>query len=180
MRTLIGKVSVELLILLTTQSPRGFKTVCQQPRLGWDLVSYTPWMPRIEYVKLFVNDYDRAIGFFQEVLGFDLVEDLPSLSNDGTPKRWVVVRPRNSETGLLLTIPRNADQIRACGAQTSDRSGFFLRVENFDESYAKLVRNNVEIVHPPTKEAYGFYAMFKDISGNVWDLLGPKPSGIDT
>src|SRR5665213_887455 len=126
----------------------------------------------IELISLVVRTYDEAISFFVDVLDFNLVEDSPSLTNDGRPKRWVVVRPPKGETGLLLAEADGDDQISAIGNQTSGRVGFFLRVDDFDATYQKMVNGNVSFGSPPPEEANGNVAVFCDIVGNRWDLLG--------
>lgn len=130
-------------------------------------------MPFLQLVTIVVDDYDRAIGFFVGVLGFDLAEDSPALTNDGRPKRWVVVRPRGAETGILLARADGDQQSRMVGNQFGGRVGFFLRVDNFDATYDRLVAAGVEFVTAPRTEQYGRVAVFVDISGNRWDLLGP-------
>lgn len=119
-----------------------------------------------------VDDYDVAIGFFTGVLGFDLVEDSPSLTNDGRPKRWVVVRPPGAETGILLARADGQEQAAVVGNQVAGRVGFFLRVDDFDTVYERMVAAGVEFVTSPRTEPYGRVAVFRDISGNRWDLLG--------
>jgi catechol 2,3-dioxygenase-like lactoylglutathione lyase family enzyme len=128
---------------------------------------------RIDLVTLVVADYDPAIDFFTEVLGFELVEDKPSLTNDGRPKRWVVVRPPGGGTGLLLARADGERQEAAVGDQTAGRVGFFLRVDDFEATYRRMREANVEFVKPPRTEPYGRVAVFRDIAGNRWDLLGP-------
>ncbi|SHH43834.1 Catechol 2,3-dioxygenase [Jatrophihabitans endophyticus] len=130
---------------------------------------------QLEQVALIVEDYDRAIDFFVDVLGFDLVEDSPALTNDGRAKRWVVVRPPGSRTALLLARADGDRQARAVGEQFAGRVGFFLRVEDFADSYARLRRAGVEFVSEPRHEPYGDVVVFRDIAGNRWDLLGPEP-----
>jgi catechol 2,3-dioxygenase-like lactoylglutathione lyase family enzyme len=130
-------------------------------------------MPFLELVTIVVDDYDPAIEFFAGVLGFELVDDSPSLTNDGRPKRWVVVRPPNAETGLLLARADGDDQRSAVGTQVAGRVGFFLRVEDFDAVYDRMVSAGVEFVTEPRSEDYGRLAVFLDIAGNRWDLLGP-------
>ena len=127
----------------------------------------------LEHVALIVDDYDRAIAFFVEILGFELVEDSPSVTNDGRPKRWVVARPPGAVTGLLLARADGPDQRRRVGDQFAGRVGLFLRVEDFDEVYGRLVDHGVDIVSPPRDEPYGRVAVFVDVCGNRWDLLGP-------
>ena len=119
-----------------------------------------------------VHDYDPAIRFFVDVLGFELVEDTPSLTNDGRPKRWVVVRPPQAETGLLLARADGDTQSAIVGNQFAGRVGFFLRVDDFDAHYDRLVAARVEFVRQPRAESYGKVAVFLDIAGNRWDLVG--------
>ncbi len=123
-----------------------------------------------------VSEYDQAIEFFTGILGFELVEDSPSLTNDGRPKRWVVVRPPGAETGLLLARADGDDQSAAVGRQFAGRVGLFLHVEDFDQTYQRLTSAGVEIVAPPRTEPYGQVAVFLDIAGNKWDLLGQLSS----
>jgi catechol 2,3-dioxygenase-like lactoylglutathione lyase family enzyme len=127
----------------------------------------------MEQVALIVDDYDTAIRFFVDALGFELVEDSPSLTNDGRPKRWVVVRPPGAETGLLLAQADGERQARAIGDQFAGRVGLFLRVEDFQASYDGMRAAGVEFVSEPRDERYGRVAVFLDVSGNRWDLLGP-------
>lgn len=130
-------------------------------------------MSHLALVALVVRDYQPAIDFFVGVLQFDLVEDVPSLTNDGRPKRWVVVRPTGGETGLLLARADGDDQATVVGRQFAGRVGFFLRVDDFDASYARMQAAGVEFVTQPRTEAYGQVAVFLDLEGNRWDLLGP-------
>jgi catechol 2,3-dioxygenase-like lactoylglutathione lyase family enzyme len=120
-----------------------------------------------------VDDYDPAIEFFTRALGFDLVEDSPSLTNDGRPKRWVVVRPPGAESGILLARADGGRQSAAVGNQVAGRVGFFLRVDDFDAAHARMAAAGVEFVTAPRTEPYGRVAVFLDIAGNRWDLLGP-------
>ena len=128
---------------------------------------------RVDLVALVVEDYDRAIEFFTGALGFDLVEDVPSWTNDGRPKRWVVVRPPGAETGILLARADGADQSAAIGRQFAGRVGFFLQVEDFAAARERMIAAGVVFVTPPRIDTYGRVAVFLDISGNRWDLLGP-------
>jgi catechol 2,3-dioxygenase-like lactoylglutathione lyase family enzyme len=130
---------------------------------------------QVDLVALIVADYDAAIEFFVTVLGFELVEDSPSLTNDGRPKRWVVVRPPGGGTGLLLAQADGASQAAAVGAQFAGRVGLFLRVDDFASTYDRMVAHGVEFVSAPRDEPYGTVAVFADIAGNHWDLLGPRP-----
>jgi len=124
-------------------------------------------------VAIVVREYDPAIRFFVDVLGFELVEDSPSLTNDGRPKRWVVVRPPGAMTGLLLARADGEDQASVVGRQAAGRVGFFLRVEDFDAAYARMASAGVEFLTGPRTEPYGQVAVFLDVAGNKWDLIGP-------
>ncbi len=127
----------------------------------------------LEQFALIVDDYDRAIEFFVDALGFELVEDSPSLTNDGREKRWVVVRPPGASTALLLAQADGDRQQAAVGDQFAGRVGLFLRVDDFDAMYARLQSNGVTFVTEPRQEPYGQVAVFLDLVGNRWDLLGP-------
>ena len=130
-------------------------------------------MAFLERVALVVRDYDEAISFFVGKLGFDLEEDSPSLTNDGRPKRWVVVRPPGGETGMLLAQADGPVQESVIGNQFAGRVGFFLRVDDFEATYERMRTAGVEFVSEPRTEPYGRVAIFLDVSGNRWDLLGP-------
>jgi catechol 2,3-dioxygenase-like lactoylglutathione lyase family enzyme len=129
----------------------------------------------IELVTLVVRDYDEAIDFYVKVLGFSLVEDSPSVTNGGEPKRWVVVRPPNSETGLLLAQADGDEQLGVIGNQTGGRVGFFLRVDDFTAAFERMKAADVEFLSSPRDEPYGKVVVFRDLFGNRWDLLGPNP-----
>jgi len=130
-------------------------------------------MSAVELVTIVVDDYDPAIEFFVGLLGFELVDDSPSTTSEGRPKRWVVVRPSGAETGILLARADGADQSHVVGTQVAGRVGFFLRVDDFEATYDRLSMAGVEFVREPRTEPYGRVAGFRDISGNHWDLLGP-------
>jgi catechol 2,3-dioxygenase-like lactoylglutathione lyase family enzyme len=127
---------------------------------------------QLELVAVVVEDYDRVIAFFVDVLGFELVEDSPSLTNDGRPKRWVVIRPPGAQTGLLLAQADGPEQQSIVGNQVAGRVGFFLRVDDFDAAYERMTAGGVEFVSEPRTEPYGRVVVFRDIAGNRWDLLG--------
>jgi catechol 2,3-dioxygenase-like lactoylglutathione lyase family enzyme len=127
----------------------------------------------LHLTAILVEDYDDAIDFFTRVLGFELAEDAPSLTNDGRPKRWVVVRPPGAETGVLLARADGAHQADAIGNQHAGRVGFFLRVDDFAASYRRMRAEGVEFLTEPRTEPYGQVVVFRDIAGNRWDLLGP-------
>ena len=128
---------------------------------------------RLDLITIVVDDYDSAIQFFTDSLDFDLVEDSPSLTNDGRPKRWVVVRPPGAETGILLARADGDRQRAVVGEQVAGRVGFVLRVEDFDAAYERMTAAGVEFVTSARTEAYGRVAVFLDIAGNRWDLYGP-------
>jgi len=132
-------------------------------------------MSHLGLVALVVKEYDPAIDFFVRILGFELVEDVPALTNDGRPKRWVVVRPPGAASGILLARADGEEQERIIGKQFAGRVGFFLQVDNFDAAYARMVAAGVTFTKPPRMESYGRVAVFLDIAGNKWDLLGPTP-----
>jgi catechol 2,3-dioxygenase-like lactoylglutathione lyase family enzyme len=127
----------------------------------------------VSLVTVVVENYDSAIAFYCEVLGFELTEDSPSETNDGRPKRWVVVTPPGAQTGLLLAQADGPTQAQAVGNQTAGRVGFFLRVDNFTATFDRLVAHGARITSQPRTMPYGTVAVFEDICGNKWDLLGP-------
>jgi len=130
----------------------------------------------LEQFALIVDDYDDAIEFFVDRLGFELIEDSPALtSRAGRPKRWVVVRPPGATTALLLAKADGEREARAVGEQFAGRVGLFLRVEDFESSYERMLEAGVEFVGEPRAEPYGRVAVFLDVAGNRWDLLGPPP-----
>jgi catechol 2,3-dioxygenase-like lactoylglutathione lyase family enzyme len=127
---------------------------------------------RLELVTIVVRDYDVAIDFFVEVLGLELVEDSPSFTVSGQAKRWVVVRPPKAVTGILLARADGEEQDARVGDQVGDRVGFFLRVDDFDQTLARLESAGIEFLTAPREEPYGKVVVFRDIFGNRWDLLG--------
>jgi catechol 2,3-dioxygenase-like lactoylglutathione lyase family enzyme len=129
---------------------------------------------RLDKFTIVVDNYDKAIAFFTQALGFDLVEDSPALTtNEGRPKRWVVVRPPGAETGILLAQADGERQATAIGNQVAGRVGFFLEVDDFDAAYQRMTAAGVEFATAPRTEPYGQVAVFLDVAGNRWDLLGP-------
>src|SRR5581483_12017536 len=134
---------------------------------GWLAAVY------LEQFALIVDDCDRAIAFFVDALGFELVEDSAAETNDGRPKRWVVVRPPGASTGLLLALADGERQSRAVGDQFAGRVGLFLRVDEFGAAYDRMRSRGVRFVTEPRDEVYGRVAVFVDVAGNRWDLLGP-------
>lgn len=130
---------------------------------------------RLDLVTVIVDDYDEAIDFYTTVLGFALTEDSPSLTDDGRPKRWVVVRPPGdgATSGLLLAQADGRRQTAAIGDQFAGRVGLFLRVDDFDATYRRMREHGVEFLGEPRDEPYGSVVVFRDVAGNSWDLLGP-------
>lgn len=126
-------------------------------------------MPQITQLALVVNDYDEAIHFYTQRLGFTLVED----SQLSETKRWVVVAPPGS-TGcrLLLAKAANEEQRSRVGNQTGGRVFLFLHTDDFWRDYEQYRSHGVEFVREPSEEAYGTVAVFRDLYGNLWDLIG--------
>lgn len=119
-----------------------------------------------------VRDYDEAITFYVHALGFDLLEDTPV----GDGKRWVVVRPPGArETGVLLARAVTDGQAARVGDQTGGRVGLFLNTEDFDRDHARMQAAGVVFEEPPRDERYGRVAVFRDLYGNRWDLIQPRP-----
>ncbi|HZM80140.1 MAG TPA: VOC family protein [Candidatus Limnocylindrales bacterium] len=125
----------------------------------------------LDLIAVMVEEYDPAIAFFTQALNFDLIEDSPSLTNDGRPKRWVVVGPPGAQTGILLARADGERQRAAVGDQVAGRVGFFLRVDDFDATYQRMLDAGVVFVAAPRTQTYGRIAVFLDIAGNKWDLL---------
>lgn len=146
---------------------------------GWALVptpDKSPGAPviaqRIGLVSLVVDDYDDALAFFIGKLGFALVEDtfVPEQS-----KRWVVVTPPGaSESRLLLAKASTEDQRSRVGSQTGGRVFLFLHTNDFRRDYERYKANGIVFVREPRREPYGMVAVFKDLYGNLWDLLEPS------
>jgi catechol 2,3-dioxygenase-like lactoylglutathione lyase family enzyme len=133
-------------------------------------------MTHLDLVALVVREYDPAIRFFVDTLGFLLAEDVPSTTSDGRPKRWVVLRPPGGGTGLLLARADGDAQAAVVGRQFAGRVGLFVRVEDFSAAHARMTGAGVTFVSPPRVEPYGQVAVFLDLEGNRWDLLGPRPA----
>ena len=129
----------------------------------------------MELVSLLVDDYDAAIDFFTGALGFVLSEDVPSVTTDGRPKRWVVVRPADGGSGLVLARADGDEQTAAIGRQFAGRVGLLLRVHDFEGTLGRLLAASCELVRPVRDEAYGRVCVFRDPWGNLWDLLGASP-----
>jgi len=125
---------------------------------------------RLAHIAIVVNDYDEAIKFYTGKLHFDLVEDT-QLSET---KRWVLVRPKGGDsTCLLLAKAASEEQLSRVGNQTGGRVFLFLHTDNFKRDYQNLLDHQIEIVRQPQREEYGTVAVFKDLYGNLWDLIEP-------
>jgi catechol 2,3-dioxygenase-like lactoylglutathione lyase family enzyme len=123
----------------------------------------------IAHVALVVRDYDEAIAFFTNILNFVLLEDTYVPEQD---KRWVLVAPRGSTgTSLLLARPSRREQHAFVGNQTGGRITFFLATDDFWRDYRSMVAKGVEFVRAPSEAEYGTVAVFKDLYGNLWDLV---------
>jgi catechol 2,3-dioxygenase-like lactoylglutathione lyase family enzyme len=143
---------------------------------GLNRQSWLPGWMHLEQFALIVPDYDDAIRFFVNVLGFELVEDSPSLTNDARPKRWVVVRPPGATTALLLAQADGEHQASAVGNQFAGRVGLFLRVDDFENAFERMRMAGVEFITEPRDEPYGRVVVFVDVAGNRRDLLGRRLS----
>jgi catechol 2,3-dioxygenase-like lactoylglutathione lyase family enzyme len=129
----------------------------------------------IGFVALVVRDYDEAIAFFVEKLGFHLVEDSPSTDHLGQEKRWVLVAPNGSNgTKLLLARASTPEESRRIGNQSGGRVFLFLHTDDFWRDYNTMTDKGVVFVREPREEPYGKVAVFEDLYGNKWDLLQLK------
>ena len=125
----------------------------------------------ILHVALVVRDYDEAIDFYCNRLGFDLVDDIYQPAQD---KRWVVVRPSgDSNASLLLARAATPEQEKFIGRQSGDRVFLFLQTDDFERDYRRMLADGIEFVRDPKTEDYGRVAVFKDLYGNLWDLFEP-------
>lgn len=126
---------------------------------------------RIAHIALLVIDYDQAIDFYVNKLGFILVEDTP-LSET---KRWVLISPGSAgQCNLLLAKASTPAQQQQVGYQSGGRVFLFLYTDDFERDYQMLIDNNINIVRRPTNEIYGRVAVFEDLYGNLWDLIQPS------
>ena len=123
---------------------------------------------RLGYVALLVREYDEAIAFYTQSLGFSLIED----TDRGGGKRWVRVRPPGpTGTDLLLARAVNAEQASRIGNQTGGRVFLFLHTDDFWRDHRAMTARGVKFVRPPSEETYGTVSVFEDLYGNLWDLL---------
>jgi catechol 2,3-dioxygenase-like lactoylglutathione lyase family enzyme len=127
----------------------------------------------ITHFALVVKDYDEAIGFYTQKVGFDLIEDTV-LSET---KRWVLVAPKGSkECCILLAKAANEEQLSRVGNQTGGRVFMFLHTDDFWRDYNAMLANKINFIRPPLEEPYGTVAVFEDLYGNLWDLIEKKES----
>jgi catechol 2,3-dioxygenase-like lactoylglutathione lyase family enzyme len=125
----------------------------------------------IATVALVVKDYDEALSYFCDTLGFSLVAD----TDMGGGKRWVLVAPRGTKGAeMLLAKADGPKQLARVGDQTGGRVGFFLHTDNIAKDHALLLERGVKFAEAPRKEDYGTVAVFEDLYGNKWDLIEPK------
>ena len=125
-------------------------------------------MQTLAHIALVVKDYDEAINFYTEKLGFTLVEDTV-LSNT---KRWVLIAPPGSiGCQILLAKAASEEQLSRVGNQTGGRVFLFLYTDNFQRDYQQLLDHQVKIIREPSVEPYGTVAVFEDLYGNKWDLI---------
>ncbi len=130
----------------------------------------------IMHVALVVRDYDEAIAFFCHKLHFTLVEDSYQPEQD---KRWVLVAPPGSGgTALLLARAATPEQAAFIGRQTGGRVFLFLSTDDFWRDYTDMLAAGIRFVRPPQTAAYGTVAVFEDLYGNLWDLIGPNSQEI--
>lgn len=131
----------------------------------------------IGYVALVVRDYDEAIAFYTEKLGFQLLEDSASKDRLGQNKHWVLMAPRGSTgTSLLLARASNPEEVSRVGNQTGGRVFLFLHTDDFWRDYRAMNERGVKFIREPRDEPYGTVAVFVDLYGNHWDLLQFKES----
>jgi catechol 2,3-dioxygenase-like lactoylglutathione lyase family enzyme len=126
---------------------------------------------KIAHIALVVADYDEAIEFYTQKLGFDLLEDTPLTDT----KRWVLVVPKGSKgSALLLAKAANDIQKESIGNQTGGRVFLFLETDDFWRDYQQMTDNQIHFVRKPSEESYGTVAVFEDLYGNHWDLIERK------
>jgi catechol 2,3-dioxygenase-like lactoylglutathione lyase family enzyme len=139
------------------------------------LLNFKPMEQHLGLVALLVNDYDEAISFYTQKLGFILIEDTAMTDT----KRWVVVSPRgHNGCHILLAKAANDRQLQNVGNQTGGRVGFFLYTDDFWRDHSYMTANGVKFIREPVSENYGTVAVFEDLYGNLWDLIEHKGSAI--
>ena len=125
-------------------------------------------MQRIAHIQLVVRDYDEAIAFYCGVLGFDLIEDTYQPDQD---KRWVVAGPAGGGTSLVLGRASSPEQLTAAGNQSGGRVFLFLQTDDFARDFERYRAAGVVFVREPKAMDYGTVAVFRDLCGNLWDLV---------
>ena len=125
---------------------------------------------RIATVALVVGDYDEAVLWYVEKLGFALAEDIDL----GGGKRWVTLDPGNGGARLLLARAEGERQASRVGDQTGGRVFLFLETDDFARDHAAMLSNGISFKEEPRRESYGTVAVFTDLYGNLWDLIEPK------
>lgn len=154
---------------IATSGEASESRACFCRQLDW--ITLRRMMQSIGYVALVVREYDEAIAFFTDKLGFALVEDTPLEPG----KRWVLVRPQNSQaTSLLLARAADQEQATRIGNQTGGRVFLFLHTDDFWRDYRAMIAKGVKFIREPREESYGTVAVFEDLYGNKWDLLQLK------
>ena len=129
-------------------------------------------MQSVAYFAIVVRDYDEAIAFYRDKLGFNLIEDTYMASQD---KRWVIMSPRgNTGSAFLLARASKPEQIKSVGNQSGGRVFIFLHTDDFYGDYNDYKARGIEFIEEPRMESYGTVAVFKDLYGNLWDLIQPK------
>jgi catechol 2,3-dioxygenase-like lactoylglutathione lyase family enzyme len=132
-------------------------------------------MQTLGYVALVVRDYDEAVAYFTQSLGFHVVEDSPSKDRQGGDKRWVLIAPAGSAgTNLLLAKASTPEEASRVGNQTGGRVFLFLHTDDFWRDYRAMTDRGVKFCESPRQEPYGTVAVFQDLYGNKWDLLQLK------
>jgi uncharacterized glyoxalase superfamily protein PhnB len=127
-------------------------------------------------ISLVVRDYDEAIEYYTQILNFELLEDT-QLSEH---KRWVVIKPKGKESGCKILLAKAAtdEQIQCIGNQTGGRVFLFLHTDDFMRDYTAYKNKGVEFIRPVQQETYGTVSVFKDLYGNLWDLI--DPTGVES
>lgn len=125
---------------------------------------------QLAHISLLIRDYDEAIEFYINVLGFELIEDSALTAT----KRWVRVAPKGSTTCLLLAKADGETQVNRIGDQTGGRVFLFLNTDDFARDYKLYCDRGVHFIREPVEEPYGTVAVFKDLYGNLWDLIQPS------
>ena len=125
----------------------------------------------LAHIAIVVKDYDEAIKFYTQKLDFQLLED----TKLDAQKRWVLVSPPGSDNGCSLLLAKASNDIQSSriGNQTGGRVFLFLHTDDFWRDYNKMIERGIEFIRQPAKQPYGTVEVFKDLYGNLWDLIGP-------